>query len=126
MPQLNIWPDVKRAWVLVQVKEGDPGALARSIIGLNAKWRDAYNAVIRADVVTGEHNIVVSVFARNDEQLRYIEGEISAISGENSTTTLRVEQHIPEAPHATQGYISDDEAKMVDPAAGPMGVNAWG
>jgi hypothetical protein len=126
MQQSHIWPGVKRAWVLVQADREDLGSVAHDILDLNKGWRDPYNGVIRADIVTGDFNIVASLYTRDDGQMRRIEEQIKGIEGVVAATFLLVQQHFPPAAHATHGYISDHEAKLVDPVAGPQGVNAWG
>jgi hypothetical protein len=76
MQQTGIWPDVKRAWVLVQANSEDLSAVADEILKLNVGWRDAYNGVIRADLVEGEFNIVVPLYTRDDGQMAHIEEQI--------------------------------------------------
>jgi hypothetical protein len=126
MQRQGIWPDVKRAWVLVQAEKEDLGAVANDILKLNVGWRDAYNGVIRADLVEGDYNIVVSLYARDGGQLAHIEERINGVEGVAAAVSLPVQGHFPPATHDTHGYISDYEAELVDPAAGPQGFNAWG
>lgn len=126
MQQPGIWPDVKRAWVLVQADSEDPSAVANEILKLNVGWRDAYNGVIRADLVEGEYNIVVPLYTRDDSQMAYIEEQINGVGGVMEAVFLQVQGHVPPAAHDTHGYISDREAELVDPPAGPRDFNAWG
>jgi hypothetical protein len=129
MQQLDIWFDVRRAWVLIKVKD-DPGAVANRILGLNEGWRDAYHGVIRADVIerNAPYHIVVSLYvkANDDDRMGYIHERIAGVEGVSEAVLLPVQTHYPVPPHDTHGYISDEEARMVDPVAGPQGINAWG
>ena len=126
MQKSDISPDVKRAWVLVQVDKEDLGTVASDILKLNEGWRDAYNGVVGADVVEGDFNILVYLYTKDNAQMTRIGERIKGVEGVAAATFLPVQGHFPPAADDTGSYISDYGGDLIDPEAGPQGVNPWG
>lgn len=107
------------AWVLVTVASGhDPKhskKVAKAIYALNdGKLEGA--CVVRADTVTGHesYDIVVPVYARNDDALKDAVDKIQQVPGVADILRLTVDKHWPEKPKDPCGELV------------PEGQNAWG
>ena len=125
-----------RAWVLVQAD--DPNKVARRLYELDSAGGDEY-VVVRADVVDYSHNIVLPVDAESDDALMIVVAKIEDIQGVETTTVLRVTEHVPYPPHVANGWIDESELAAqeeqeirIEAALKPgrqgesPGLNAWG
>ena len=123
-------PEIKRAWLLITANTIDIDTIAKGILNLNSQLPNPRDHIIRADSVEGAYNIVVSLFADNDNQVQTIKNMVLGVHYVSSVEMLKVSQntHHPWPPQDTMGYITDSESKANEnqPPAGTQGWNTWG
>jgi hypothetical protein len=129
--QDNAWKNAARTWLLIKVMRGfNKNQVAKAIFdshehliprnGITSKF------VTRADVVSGEYDIVVALNGENKQELEDLIASVMNIDGVNREMSVeaRVERHYPNPPHKARGYITKDEENPNPP--GITGSNAWG
>jgi DNA-binding Lrp family transcriptional regulator len=129
--QDNAWQAAWRAWVLVKVKQGYKKAqVSESIMDSNRALIPGNGRssrfIIRADVVSGEYDIVVPLCGQDQESLDKMIADVIAIDGvdQGSYLVATVESHNPKPPQKARGYITEDEKNPHE--VGITGSNAWG
>jgi hypothetical protein len=101
-------------------------AIAEHIFSLNEGLEEP-SAVVRADVVHGTYNMVIPIYAVDQDQIDEIVGMIKGVDGVTKAETLTIKGYHPFPPHDAPGYITKEETETSNPvAAGPLGMNAWG
>ena len=119
-----------RAWVLL--KTSDPRQAAKAI-GVHFTEGGEEWVIVRADVVEGEHNLIVPVDAANHAAL---EGALEILRGVATADPVvaRVVEHYPAPVHNAHCFITVDEYEMnplreyYPPGRHPQspGANPWG
>ncbi|MFU8771188.1 MAG: Lrp/AsnC ligand binding domain-containing protein [Anaerolineales bacterium] len=129
--QGNIWENAARAWVLLKVEKGfDKDQVAERILNSHAELipenKPTSRFITRADVVTGEFDIVVPLYGQDLDALDEIITSVIKIDGidQESCLVAKVETHHPFPPHKARGYIPRREVNPRMP--GITGSNAWG
>jgi hypothetical protein len=129
--QENAWKAASRAWVLVKVKQGhDKVQVSERIIESNKalipKNGNPSRFIIRADVISGEYDIMVPLCGQNQRSLDDMIAAVMTTDGvdQDSSLVAKVESHNPKPPHKARGYIPVDEVNPNGP--GITGSNAWG
>jgi hypothetical protein len=120
-----------RAWVLFDVL--DPQQAAGAVADLLTEGEDAW-VIVRADVVTGDYNLVVPVDAANAVAFQAAQEALVGRVGSEPAAILCVLSHVPEPPHGSHTFVTEGELgefylrEYDPPGRHPQspGANPWG